>query len=369
MKLRIFIATLAILGSLLIGEVGLQLLALLQSNQSLPAAEAHAREIDLQALSQEESDSTKPLYTSEQNSACLKIILSNSLKYHPRFGFFTKVPDKSCMRRSFSNQSKVSVVYLGGSVMGNYDSVNSLTTIDTQIQKINPSINSINLAESGARLSNELSRLVDEVIDIAPRLVVFLDGYNEFNSIRFGGAPTEDFYWTAGVHMRIEKPLMFIADRAISKSEVLSLIFFRSGLIKSPFGVQRAPTDEEIDAAADDYLISLSKIQTISKAYGIQPVFFLQPHIFSGKALTEIEAHTAELTLRAFPGIDHVLQRGYARILSSNVPSIIDLSEIFNTINTEIFVDSVHLGKLGNRILGQAMGEKLQTLLAKDQPA
>ena len=102
----------------------------------------------------------------------------------------------------------------GGSTMAGVGTLNYLTSLDYYAFGPHEDIVSINLAEPGARLSNSLARFMDEVTDLKPDVALFLDGFNEFYSIRQGGRPGDDAHWTLGVRRRVENPFMSLLDLA-----------------------------------------------------------------------------------------------------------------------------------------------------------
>jgi hypothetical protein len=142
-----------------------------------------------------------------QANPCVSLDL-NGLHWDPRFGFASKTLDKACAKDLFKSD-KTRVVLLGGSTMNSALAPNYLTTIDRYAFGGDKSVVSINLAESAARLSNMLDRFLYEVVELRPNVAVFLVGNPEFTSIQYGGLPTDDFYWTAGVSRRVHHPMMF----------------------------------------------------------------------------------------------------------------------------------------------------------------
>ena len=142
--------------------------------------------------SREELRTDLPHFTERQGANCITI--QSGLHWDPRFGFVSKTLNKDCARRLFAAHVK-SVVLMGGSAMENSQAPNYLTTLDSYAFGDDTSYASINMAESGARHSNMLARFLYEIVELRPTHVVFLDGFNEFASIRYGGKPDDDFYY------------------------------------------------------------------------------------------------------------------------------------------------------------------------------
>ena len=171
--------------------------------------------------SREELRTDLPHFTERQGANCITI--QSGLHWDPRFGFVSKILNKDCARTLFAAHAK-SVVLMGGSAMENSQAPNYLTTLDSYAFGDDTSYASINMAESGARHSNMLARFLYEIVELRPTHVVFLDGFNEFASIRYGGKPEDDFYWTAGVNDRIHRPFLFLRDKLVDSSRLLTLL-------------------------------------------------------------------------------------------------------------------------------------------------
>src|SRR5512139_3158243 len=180
--------------------------------------------------SDEELRRDLPMYTERQGGSCITLL--SGFHWNPKFGFTRKTLDRACAQKLFEAY-KTSVVFMGGSAMDNAGAPNYLTSIDTYAFGNDPTITSLNLAESGARHSNMLFRMLSEVIELRPTYVVFLDGFNEFGSLRYGGAPDDDFYWTAGVKDRVHHPLLFYRDKLVELSRLLEFFALKTGLINS----------------------------------------------------------------------------------------------------------------------------------------
>ena len=130
------------------------------------------------------------------------------MHWDPRFGFASKILDNACARDLFKSD-KTKVLLFGGSAMDSALAPNYLTTIDHYAFGDDPSVVSINLAESGARLWDMFARFLYEGVELRPNVAVFLVGLLEFASVQYGGLPTDDFYWTASVSRRVHHPMMF----------------------------------------------------------------------------------------------------------------------------------------------------------------
>ncbi len=302
-----------------------------------------------------------PLYTAEElrrdlprfsergGRDCITL-RTDRLYWDPRFGFARKKLDRDCAKKLFAAY-KTSVVLMGGSAMEDFQAPNYLTLIDTYAFSDDPSIASLNLAESGARHSNMLIRFIDEVVELHPTYVVFLDGVNEFNSIRMGGSPEDDFYWTAGVKDRIADPLRFYFDKLVEKSSLLRLIAVGTGLV-NPARVSRNRVEEhKIELAADNYVKMRGYTETLCKAYNIKCIFIIQPIALLEKDPSPSTKRVAEEHLRYFRSDTEVYNKGYEYIFKKAGDNVLDASHLFEG-KPDIFIDFVHFNKRGSKLMG-----------------
>ncbi len=342
--------TLSLLLAFLGGEVLLALLGRLNDFDSFT--------VNYRDYTPEEKNPALPMYTDDQGGACVRRIPADRMNYHPYFGFSLGELDRICAR-DLLQRTKDSVVFMGGSVMANTYAPNHLTTIDHFVHEAWPGIFSLNLAESGSRSTNELVRFLLEVIDLKPAIVIFLDGFNEYNSIRYGGSPEDDFYWTAGVEDRVERPFVFLRDKALSSSKILTIALYQTRLIVSPRGPQPEPSPEATLAASAHYVRNQTRIQSLCVLHGIRCFFFLQPTLYTKQKRSPVEDNILLTKDRGTPGGGRVMARGYAAIKDRAEYKVEDLSEIFTTEET-LYFDTVHLNRQGNRLLAEELTRRVR---------
>ena len=208
---------------------------------------------------------------------------TRKMNWHPRFGANDNKININCINNLFKKDT-INIVFFGGSSMFNHEAPNYLTSIGYYALKDNfDKYRSVNLANSGARMSNNLSSFIEHV----PKLnnvnhVVFFDGINEFTGVQLGSNPTYDTYWAQGVKARINSPEVILLEKLISKSLFFE-IFFKHVLnyksIRDKSNVKFA-TNENIELAAKDYTYRKKIIQIFCKELMINCLFILQPGIF-----------------------------------------------------------------------------------------
>lgn len=153
--------------------------------------------------SKTELDKTLPFIHPKNDSKC--VTLRKGVNWNQWWGFTARVLNLDCDKEFFSHET-YNIVFLGGSAMNNAQASNHLTTSDYMATKNINGVKSINLTESGARQMNMSVLFQRQVIQLKPDLVIFFDGFNEFNSIIYGGNPDDDYCWTIAGNYRMHKP-------------------------------------------------------------------------------------------------------------------------------------------------------------------
>jgi hypothetical protein len=283
---------------------------------------------------------------------CIKSILDKEkLNWHPRIGYQTKKIDINCINSLFTNKT-YNIVFFGGSVMARDKDFNFLSSIEHFAFKNEmENFRSVNFAESGARLSNSLSMFVEYISKINNiNLIVFLDGINEFGSIRYNGRPDDDFFWTAGVKRRINNPESYFLDIIIDRFKTFELISKLFNYESSRIQYRKVNLSQ-LSASVDDYNYRKKIIKKLCNQNKLKCIFLIQPHFYSTKGLnSKLDKKLDKFIKKTFPQLEYVVQKGYEILLKNN--DVYDLTEIYNNQN-EIFIDDTHTNKFGAEILGK----------------
>ncbi len=286
---------------------------------------------------------------------------TGKMNWHPRFGANDNEVNIECINNLFSKKT-TNVVFYGGSSMFNDEAPNYLTSIDYYAFKDDfENYRSINLANSGARMSNNLASFIEYI----PKIenldhVVFLDGINEFTGVQLGSDPTYDTYWAQGIEARINKPELILIEKLITKSIFIEMILkkiFNYQSIRDKSNIKFA-TKKNIHLAADDYTYRKKITQIICSELSINCHFILQPAIFFDETEMSFSDEIKDYYKKLFQENLYLYSYGYEIIKSQN-KDVIDFSKIFNNEN-DIFIDSVHFNKKGSKILGEKIFEFLQ---------
>ena len=298
--------------------------------------------------SDEELDKKLPFRHKLHGGECISHGLTKEkMNWHPRIGAQDKQVNVECVNKLFKNTS-TNFVFFGGSVMANHITPNYKTSIEYYIFKKDLNkFRSINLAESGARMSNNLSSFIEYIPKIKNvNYAIFLDGYNEILPLRYGDFHDYDFYWVAGVNERIHNPHLFLLHKFLNKSFIFNSFFkkkiesFEKYKIKKSF---------------EDYKYRKQIIIKLCKNYNIKCLFFFQPTLYNSK---NIFGERADIIKKIF--LEDEIKFGYHYLykLAMQDDTIIKLDKIFDNI-PNVYRDDVHLDKNGNKILANYISKYL----------
>jgi len=319
-----------------------------------------ASEIRRKLNSNEENRADLPMYLPRQGGKCVQPDESK-LHWNPRFGFNSKVLDKVCTRKLFGS-GKIKVVMFGGSTMANVGTTNYLTSLDYYAFGQHDDIVSINLAEPGARLSNMLARFIDEVTDLSPDVALFLDGFNEFYSIRYGRLGDDALM--VAVRQRIEHPALEVVERMLKKSRLAELTLIRTGIFPNSTHVSRKFDLALVDEDVGYYLRARESAEALCAHYSVKCLFILQPIA----ALEESPSGSAEAIVREnakyFPHDRAIFSRGYEKIGRVPGKRYLNASRRMSDL-PDAYLDVVHLSKVGNAALGKLIYSAVTTAVTQ----
>jgi hypothetical protein len=339
----------SIIISLLLIELSLKILSV-----NLPASDF--KSALYKEYSIEELDLSIPFRHKNHGGECVKPRFIKKMQWHPRFGYNDKNINFDCLEQLFS-EGKTNIIFMGGSAIANYETPNFLTSIEYYMFENSDEFRSINLAERGARLSNELSIFIEYVpkMKIKPDIIIFFDGYNEFNAIRYNGEPDDDFFWAAGVKRRVHEPYKFYFDIVIERSHLFKF------LLHDIFGLSsaRIQPDEiakaKIIESARDYVYRKNILDNLCSVYKIKCIYILQPvFVLSKNLIGKTDQQISKLILKHFKNDEMIYKIGYAEILNLDRSVKYNLTNIFDN-QSNIYFDYVHTNKYGSKIIGKEL--------------
>ena len=119
--------------------------------------------------------------------------------------------------------------------------------------------------------------------------------------------------------------------------------------------------DQRAQTAARNYVMNMKLVQALSQRYGFQYVAFWTPAISLGhKPLT---AHEKELRLsmdKTMPGMAQLLQTTNSQVFSAGDPHMINLSDLFDGVDRDLYLDSAHVTEEGNGLVAVRILEELK---------
>ena len=126
------------------------------------------------------------------------------------------------------------------------------------------------------------------------------------------------------------------------------------------------PKDKNLEEAGDEYLKNYEKMDKISVKNNAKYINFLQPCIYGGnRQLTSFDIASTSHTKR-IKSKDGTTQAdiifNFFSTLNTKIKSyknIINLQNIFDQIDKEIYLDHAHFSDLGHNIIAKAISEKI----------
>jgi lysophospholipase L1-like esterase len=216
----------------------------------------------------------------------------------------------------------------------------------------------------------ELARIVFEIADLQPDLIVLYSGANDLVSpIQYDPRPGYPFNFIAYEH----NPLL---QRDVAAYPTLALLAYGSNVLRAAapsFFAERFVRLQEArrqagygspewqQAIVAHYVGNLVKSEQVSRAFGadfvayFQPVLHFKPSLGPEERqfaapLGELARLTRELRTRVLPE----LERRHAQGLT-----VRDLSGTFDSVAGDVFYDYIHVTLEGNQILARAVAEDL----------
>lgn len=195
----------------------------------------------------------------------------------------------------------------------------------------------INAGMPSAISNQELARLVHQVLDFTPDLIVVFDGFNDL-FIPFSGAErrvgypydyvVEEYRYYNFRHGSILQALLDFPIRKKLRAAPMALV----QKYYDDLGIRVPPPAEVTDEILSNYFGNIEKITRIGGAYGIPVVVALQPYSLRHPP------HDPMIT-----GLYGQAKERFTRLASTNSATVayVDLTSL-NEVLADLFMDSVH---------------------------
>lgn len=254
----------------------------------------------------------------------------------------------------------------------------------------------INAAVSGFQLHEDLARILSVLLRYKPDAVILLDGVNDLSQLIRSGPDYDPYAQTALAEQfndltdphglpslatmlstwLVRNSVLFrvLHDRAEHRAHRL----YRRERIAGPVApglslADLSPADQQryrtIAAQADSYRHAVRQIHRILALDGIDDFFVLQPTLrLTRKPLTDVESRLADYDRSVAGKLElYTYESLYPAIAAqltddSRVEGyrFLNLIDVFDSESDQTFTDYCHLTPAGNRIIAEAIFEKLR---------
>lgn len=253
-----------------------------------------------------------------------------------------------------------SIGFFGGSIV-----FSTLTrqehTIPAQVHL--PGFNSLNFGVHGYSTAAELPTLLEALRKYRLEFAVFYDGGSEtqrYLEMLQDGAPEAfaavGYYNRVGIDYALASYFSSHQQGVIVQTPSMR-IAKRAWLILRAQAVSQSQSLEEIARSiAAQYFANIRDIQLIARANSVTPIFIWHPNIFTtGKRLTPAELAIRDRDKTLFPQLDRLVRSAVMSDPRARTYDVVDLSDVFDAAEGEIFYDPFHLGAAGNKIVADRM--------------
>lgn len=217
-------------------------------------------------------------------------------------------------------------------------------------------VNVFNYGVAAGVSGMELARIVFEISDLSPDLIVMYNGVNDIlGPFKYDPRPGYPMQF-----MVLENNPLLVSD--IKQYHVFSLVAFGSSMFRlffpSYFLKEFIPidemrknagynTEEWRNSIAEIYVDNILKAHKVSNAFGADFIAFFQPLVYFKDHLSDVEyknVHNAVFQRDGAFCID-MRKRIFSKIeiAKKNSPvKIIDLSDIYDNVPEQVFIDFAH---------------------------
>ena len=197
-----------------------------------------------------------------------------------------------------------------------------------------------------------------------PAVVIFYDGVNDVYGAYQSGRPThQNFDKIAAKFEKGQTPSPAFVGWIESSHSFHLVNRLVADLRPKPPDRQRLVTYKTMginsatlsDAVVETYLSNYEVVDALARQHGFKFFFFWQPQIAIGaKSLTREEQ---EMRRTLDPALIELSESVYRRVeqVAKKYENLYDLAEIFNALDSQIWIDSSHVTPVGNRLIADKM--------------
>lgn len=258
------------------------------------------------------------------------------------------------------------IIMLGGSTV--FDGEPPIATLLQQEFETNkfPNVRVYNYGVVSSVSSQELVRILLEVVDLKPDLIVMYNGGNDvWQNWQYDPRPGYPFNF-------ITYELNPLLESDVRSYPAITLFFYGSNLVRKYCrGMLRRQflnldelrksvnygSEQWRDKIAEIYVNNLIKADKISQAFGAKFVVFFQPTVFYKDILSTEEKKCFEDK----PFTEHMLDmrtKVLAKIHQTNMEKagkFVDLSDIYDNTAEQVFTDLIHTKQNAKIVIAKAI--------------
>jgi lysophospholipase L1-like esterase len=222
----------------------------------------------------------------------------------------------------------------------------------------------MNFGETGFVSTQSVIELIVQLQSgTVPDLVIFYDGVNDvYAAYQSGRSTHQNFDQIAAKFKKGESPPPFVTW---IKSTNLFRLFNRlvAKLRQKPPNSQELVTYKTIgidtatlsDSVVGTYISNYEIVDALAQKYGFKFLFFWQPHIAIGDKSLTGEEQIMKRTMD--PALIELHESVYRRVqqVAKKYENLYYIAEIFDSLDSQIWIDEAHVTPVGNRLIGEKM--------------
>jgi lysophospholipase L1-like esterase len=268
------------------------------------------------------------------------------------------------------------VVVLGGSAVFGSGASSDAATFPARLQTVlhargGRDVDVVNGGAPAYVSGQELARLVWEIVDLEPDVVIVYDGFNDLNSpLLFDPRPgyPRNFAWLEKTaHFNSLRNLLTYRLQPALQSSGVGFWARRLRGARDDIVATAPAVDADI---IDTYRRNLDRMMSVRQARGIRAVCVFQPTLLARQRRTAAEEALVAYMERRHPGYAARFGRLLPRAVEAmrgvaaarGVP-FVDLSGLFDASSETIFIDTAHVTDRGNALIAERLGPETEKLL------
>jgi lysophospholipase L1-like esterase len=277
---------------------------------------------------------------------------------------------KTCQSRLAENErSEKKIFIFGGSTMfgtgtDDCNTIPSLLALELAMQAPKSKFHITNYGTSGYQSTQQIIQLIRLLQSgLKPDIVLFYDGINDVYASGYSPA-------IPGAHQNLHAIARRFEDSAIfgflHRSNTFELIEYvnerinRNNIIADDGVIDKNKINEIIQVYKTNVLI----LDKLSKAFNFRYIAFWQPVLLDG---TKPPTYFESEIIKNSGVLNKIYQDSYLKLKDEKWKHLshVDLSNIFQYVEKDIYIDAFHIGNQGNQLVAQAMAPLVLRYLAQ----